>query len=231
MHRNTVADMIEIATSTACAMTLEQSLLLRLRRDVGFDIGFFVRANRVGPGQQGLSVPLVAETSAWMNVYGKELAPVFARAQRERGVAIDRDTLGHVFEHTRLYREFVAPHGGRCTALAVLTRAGQPIATLSLGRCGRSSFSPRDLDTLAKLVPTLSLCELALRDAPDALDRGLSTREAEVIGYLQRGLTNREIAQACGTSPNTVRNQLRNAFDKLGATTRAEAVAISLGRL
>jgi DNA-binding CsgD family transcriptional regulator len=80
-------------------------------------------------------------------------------------------------------------------------------------------------------VPTLSLCELAVGNAGRAIDHGLTRRETEVLAYLERGLTNREIARVCGTSPHTVRNQLRKIFDKLGASTRAEAVAISLGRL
>jgi DNA-binding CsgD family transcriptional regulator len=57
----------------------------------------------------------------------------------------------------------------------------------------------------------------------------LTAREREVLSYLRLGYTNREIAAACGTSPRTVRNQLSTVFEKLGAATRAEAVAISLG--
>jgi DNA-binding NarL/FixJ family response regulator len=49
-----------------------------------------------------------------------------------------------------------------------------------------------------------------------------------VLDLLQRGYTNREIASALGSSPNTVRNQLSSLFAKVGATTRAELVALSL---
>jgi DNA-binding CsgD family transcriptional regulator len=130
-----------------------------------------------------------------------------------------------------VYREFVAPHGGHSTALVTLSLAGRDVATLALGRCDRTLFSSQDVDALAALVPALSLCELAIQNAGSLRDYGLTLREAEVLQYLERGLTNREIARACGTSPHTVRNQLRNVFAKLGASTRAEAVAISLGRL
>jgi DNA-binding CsgD family transcriptional regulator len=166
-----------------------------------------------------------------LGVYALDLEPVFARAQRERGVAVDRDTLGQAFERTRVYREFVAPQRGHSTALVALSLAGRPVATLALGRCDRTRFSPREMDALAALVPALSLCELAVRNAGRGLDHGLTQREAEVLDYVERGFTNREIASLCGTSPHTVRNQLRKIFEKLGASTRAEAVAISLGRL
>lgn len=50
-----------------------------------------------------------------------------------------------------------------------------------------------------------------------------------MLDYLQLGLQNREIAEALGSSPHTVRNQLASAFRKLGASTRSEAVALLLG--
>jgi DNA-binding CsgD family transcriptional regulator len=57
----------------------------------------------------------------------------------------------------------------------------------------------------------------------------LTEREREVVRGLRLGYTNGEIAASLGTSVNTVRNQMRSVFRKLGATTRAEAVALSLG--
>jgi DNA-binding CsgD family transcriptional regulator len=52
-----------------------------------------------------------------------------------------------------------------------------------------------------------------------------------LVGYLQLGLTNREIALACGTSPNTVRNQLAALFRKAEVSTRTELVAWVLGAI
>jgi DNA-binding CsgD family transcriptional regulator len=231
MSSSTAADIIEIAASETSAAALERALLARLRGEVRFDIAFFLRAGGVGTGQHGLTPHSIARMREHQGAYGADLAPVFARARRERGVAVDRDTLGDAFERTRVFREFVAPHGGHSTALVMLSVAGRRVATLALGRCDRTAFSSRDVEGLAQLVPALSLCELAVRNAGCAIDHGLTRREAEVLEYLERGLTNREIARACGTSPHTVRNQLRTIFAKLGASTRAEAVAISLGRL
>jgi DNA-binding NarL/FixJ family response regulator len=55
----------------------------------------------------------------------------------------------------------------------------------------------------------------------------LSTREREILSYLRLGYTNREIGLALGTSFRTVRNQLSHLFEKLGVSTRAEAVGRS----
>ncbi|CAN5653347.1 hypothetical protein BH09MYX1_BH09MYX1_27600 [soil metagenome] len=73
----------------------------------------------------------------------------------------------------------------------------------------------------------LSLCALSLSRIETA-SFALTPRERDVLDYLRGGFTNREIALACGSSTNTVKKQVRAIFDKLGATTRAEAVAISV---
>lgn len=52
----------------------------------------------------------------------------------------------------------------------------------------------------------------------------LTPRETDVLGGLQRGLQDKEIAQAIGISPQTVHTHLKRIFEKLGAHTRTEAV-------
>ncbi len=54
---------------------------------------------------------------------------------------------------------------------------------------------------------------------------GLSQREAEMLTFITRGLTNEEIAQRSYLSPNTVKSYIRNAYRKIGVRTRAQAVA------
>lgn len=53
---------------------------------------------------------------------------------------------------------------------------------------------------------------------------GLTPREAEVVGLLQRGLSNRAIARSLGISESTVVVHVRNLMQKLAATNRAQAV-------
>src|SRR5690242_1855743 len=133
MSAHTAADVIEIATLADSPLALERALLSRLQREVAFDVGFFVRPGGIGPGQCGIAPKHAARMRERFGMYAVELAPVFARARRERGVAVDRDTLGRAFEATHVYREFVAPHGGHSTALVMLSLAGQGVATLALG--------------------------------------------------------------------------------------------------
>jgi DNA-binding NarL/FixJ family response regulator len=55
----------------------------------------------------------------------------------------------------------------------------------------------------------------------------LTEREWDILRLLAEGLGNREIGEALLISPATVRTHLRNAMDKLGASTRAQAVAVA----
>ena len=63
---------------------------------------------------------------------------------------------------------------------------------------------------------------------PGSGSRPLSGREREVLGYLADGLSGAAIAERLVLSPETVRTHVRNAMEKLGASTRSQAVAIGL---
>ena len=58
--------------------------------------------------------------------------------------------------------------------------------------------------------------------------RVLSPREREILGLLARGLTGEQIATNLVLSPETIRTHIRNAREKLGASTRVEAVTMAL---
>ena len=59
---------------------------------------------------------------------------------------------------------------------------------------------------------------------PSHLDENLSKREREILGFLVKGLTYREIADQLFISPATVRSHLKNIYEKLHVHSRTEAV-------
>jgi DNA-binding CsgD family transcriptional regulator len=65
---------------------------------------------------------------------------------------------------------------------------------------------------------------------PASPARPLSARESEVLALLAVGMSGAAIAEQLFLSPETVRTHVRNAMEKLGATTRSQAVAIALDR-
>lgn len=64
----------------------------------------------------------------------------------------------------------------------------------------------------------------------DALrtDLGLTAREAEILMWVSRGKTNREIGMILDNSPRTVNKHLEHIFEKLGVATRSAAVSRAL---
>lgn len=56
----------------------------------------------------------------------------------------------------------------------------------------------------------------------------LSPRQREILDLVAEGRTSKEIAVALGISESTVNWHLANAFERLGASSRAEAVALSI---
>ena len=58
----------------------------------------------------------------------------------------------------------------------------------------------------------------------------LTPRQREILELLSRGYTGSEVAELLYLSPETVRTHIRNATEKLGAHTRAEAIALALAR-
>jgi len=56
----------------------------------------------------------------------------------------------------------------------------------------------------------------------------LSPRQLEILSSITRGLSNDDIAKQLGISRASVKTHILALFQKLGAATRAEAVAIAL---
>ncbi|THU04480.1 response regulator transcription factor [Lampropedia puyangensis] len=55
----------------------------------------------------------------------------------------------------------------------------------------------------------------------------LTPRETEVLSWVAKGKTNRDIADILGLSPRTVNKHLEHVFEKLGVETRAAAAALA----
>jgi DNA-binding NarL/FixJ family response regulator len=73
---------------------------------------------------------------------------------------------------------------------------------------------------------------LQRRAEPSAAANRLSTasltpREAEVLSWVAKGKTNRDVGDILGMSPRTVNKHLEHVFEKLGVETRAAATALA----
>lgn len=66
-----------------------------------------------------------------------------------------------------------------------------------------------------------------LLEAEEVSLSALTPREREIVGWIGRGCTNKEIGRRLGIQPTTVRTHVERLLAKLGARTRAEAVALA----
>lgn len=59
----------------------------------------------------------------------------------------------------------------------------------------------------------------------------LTAREAEVLYWVIKGKTNRDIGDILGSSPMTVKKHLERVYSKLGVETRTAAAGMAMGRI
>ena len=128
----------------------------------------------------------------------------------------------------------VLPTGALAWLLACAdTPARRADATFAFGPAQGLANGPADGETLrVSFVGQVGPDELLLRVAPGRSDDGmlrdalgLTVREAEVLLWLSRGKTNRDIGEILSLSPRTVNKHLEQVFLKLDVDNRASATA------
>ncbi len=67
-------------------------------------------------------------------------------------------------------------------------------------------------------------------EVEDEVSEEITSRETEVLRMLAEGLVNKEIAARLGISEHTVKFHISSILDKLGASTRTEAVTLGIRR-
>jgi DNA-binding CsgD family transcriptional regulator len=116
--------------------------------------------------------------------------------------------------------------------LAPVLMDGEVVGTLNFARAEDREFGVRELSIASALALHVSTRMTALRAAAN-VDRSwegvLTARSFEVAELAARGLTTNEVGRALGVSSNTVKKHLRNVYDRLAISSRAE-LATALAR-
>ena len=102
----------------------------------------------------------------------------------------------------------------------------QLVAAIRAVASGATVFQPVVTERLLRSAGALHI-------EAEARGEGLTVREAEVVGLMAAGYSNREIAQALGTAEGTVKNQVSSILAKFGVRDRTRAVlkALETGQL
>ncbi|WP_371132669.1 MULTISPECIES: response regulator [unclassified Methyloversatilis] len=116
-------------------------------------------------------------------------------------------------------------------SLAQLARmADEPGTDAKLiGESGENSLYARSLGAVG-LGEHMLLLDVRRRGESSTRIAGaqLTPREAEVLSWLAKGKTNRDIGDILGMSPRTVNKHLEHVYEKLGVETRAAAAALAM---
>jgi DNA-binding NarL/FixJ family response regulator len=106
--------------------------------------------------------------------------------------------------------------GSKATVISALP-GNEQLRLQYMGRLGANEFLLRLAKDSGSETPAEFSSEL-----------GLTTREGEVLSWLSKGKTNRDIAQILGLSPRTVDKHLEQIYSKLGVENRTAAAAIAV---
>jgi DNA-binding NarL/FixJ family response regulator len=122
----------------------------------------------------------------------------------------------------------VAPTEKLRAALAAALRSSEEFEIV--GAATSSAELPADTELVVIARPAPTATTTTDRVSNSTTSAALSRREQEVLALLADGLVNKQIAARLGISTNTVKTHLELLFEKLGVTTRAEAVATGVKR-
>ena len=226
-----VLEFLEVAGEVDGVDPFPEPVLAALRRLIPADVVSYGELDREGAGwRAGISwqgVPRADVTpdirEAHLRFTHQKLHPPWAQAA---GRAVRWSDL---LSRRRLQRLDVYAEVGRPLnaeyelELWLLTPEGVA-GGFAFDRCERD-FSERDLRVLDTLRPHLVQLWRNARRRPPAADGLLTPREREILAWVARGKTNREIAAGLYLAPGTVRKHLDNVYAKLGVGSRAGAVA------
>jgi len=110
---------------------------------------------------------------------------------------------------------------------AILSRESDPDDVLSAiyaSYDGLVLLSTPTAESLAALFGDRPL------EAEAELSEEITSRETDVLRMLAQGLVNKDIAARLGISEHTVKFHISSILDKLGASTRTEAVTLGIRR-
>jgi DNA-binding NarL/FixJ family response regulator len=93
------------------------------------------------------------------------------------------------------------------------------IATIGSAIRGEFRCNPRTAATLLRRLAWRATASAPAERSP------LTARETEIVGLIDQGLSNKEIAQQLGIEVATVKNHVHNVLEKLRVRRRAEAAA------
>jgi DNA-binding CsgD family transcriptional regulator len=234
-----IAEIADLAALAKSRRAFRDEIMRRIRETVGYDGGWFHTLDPSLPLDTGcwdsLDMTNVERARAGWDLYGPLLLRLRNAMSVSRGVAQDSDVYdARQRERNRWFVDIVRPLGMKHALWTELRLGARELAVVGLMRAdaGRR-FSGAIQELLRQLAPGLALAEsfLQLRsNAPPAAensnqdDPALTPKESEVLELFEHGASYQDVARMLQISINTVRDHVRNIYEKLHVTSKVEAV-------
>jgi DNA-binding CsgD family transcriptional regulator len=237
---NFASQLAEMALASESAQSFHQQFVESASRVIGAIGGSYIAGRVLGRGDTAstLDTPRSFATAAADFVKQANELEV-ARAISSGASRCDAIFSNKRLDSIRFFREYLSRIGAEKNVMRIwLARDSIHLFVFTPGKLVNfDRFAARSIPLLDEVFPILGLAERLLAQSEmvneaQSLSRDLTRElrltdaEHEAMALVMRGLTNREVAQVCSVSTNTVRNQLASCFRKIGASTRTEAMFI-----
>ncbi len=126
---------------------------------------------------------------------------------------------------------FDALKAGACGYLLKNIEAETLAMAIRTAAKGESVISPHMMDKLLagiRGVGVKAMSRVGSKEAPNPEIDALTRRESEILEYLARGQSNKEIARALDIAESTVKIHVQNLLRKLGLSSRVQAAVFAV---
>ncbi|SOC08408.1 GAF domain-containing protein [Ureibacillus xyleni] len=146
---------------------------------------------------------------------------IFHKLPKQRVLRIEDIIPVERYEHEAYYNEFMRRHGFYHQMVAYIINGGKLLGGVCFVKPKSDKpFSLNDVKSLEIITRYLSECMITFEEKQQDQITCISEKEREVIELVQRGFSNKEIAQTLFISIHTVKKHLQNIYQKLNVPNR-----------
>jgi DNA-binding CsgD family transcriptional regulator len=155
--------------------------------------------------------------------------PVYSALATRHGVIRSNDLFDDAeWRRQPFYRDLGAQFDLGAYMAGELVDAHAPRGAIGVARpCSSAVFSLRDAQRLHTIClhASVALTRLTWEERAVSIVHALSPRQQQLVQLVANGLTNDQIAQACGITTHAVKKALERLFVRINVSSRAELIA------
>src|SRR5437868_6496903 len=165
-------------------------------------------------GHATMAIHIGSGRAVWQTPLARQLLQAYLGRADDASAGVHPQLLHWVHEQSAL-----AAQGQEARPLALANGERQLVVTL------QERTSDEDWLIVMREVSDTAVVQAMMQAFP------LTLREAEVLYWVVKGKTNRDIGDILGSSPATVKKHLEHVYEKLGVETRTAAANLAMGKV